>query len=60
MIRIRQATSEGYIRMRNGGVCDLSYPRSKLRRGRVQSGGEISPTILANQTELVIITIYKI
>ena len=60
MIRIRQATSEGYIRMRNGGVCDLSYPRSKLRRGRVQGGGEICPAILANQTELVIITIYKL
>ena len=28
-----------------GGVCDLSYPTSKLRRGRVQGGGDISPTI---------------
>ena len=28
-----------------GGVCDLSYPKSKLRRGRVQGDGWISPTI---------------
>ena len=28
-----------------GGVCDLSYPTSELRRGRVQGGGNVSPTI---------------
>lgn len=38
-IKIRQATKKGYIEMINGGVCDLSYPTSKLRRGRVQRGG---------------------
>ena len=37
-ILIRQATNDGYIAMCNGGVCDLSYPTSKLRRGRVQGG----------------------
>ena len=31
--------------MRVGGVADLSYPTSKLRRGRVQGDGNISPTI---------------
>lgn len=31
--------------MYNGGVADLSYPTSKNRRGRVQGGGNISPTI---------------
>lgn len=31
--------------MYNGGVADLSYPTSKNRRGRVQGGGDISPTI---------------
>lgn len=46
--------------MRNGGVCDLSYPSSKLRRGRVQGGGTICPTIMANASELVRITIYEI
>ena len=38
LILIRQATADGYIAMCNGGVCDLSYPTSKLRRGRVQGG----------------------
>lgn len=28
-----------------GGVADFSYPTSKLRRGRVQGDGNISPTI---------------
>lgn len=36
---IKQATKDGYIKMKSGGVCDVSYPTSKLRRGRVQGGG---------------------
>ena len=28
-----------------GGIADFSYPTSKLRRGRVQGGGNVSPTI---------------
>ena len=36
---IKQATKDGWIRMKSGGVCDVSYPTSKLRRGRVQRGG---------------------
>ena len=45
MIRIKQATKQGWIECCNGGVADLSYPGSKFRRGRVQGGGQISPTI---------------
>ena len=44
-IGVRQATKQGYIKMKVGGVCDLSYPTSELRRGRVQGGGNVSPTI---------------
>ena len=44
-IRISQAVKCGYIEMDNGGVADLSYPSSKLRRGRVQGKGHISPAI---------------
>lgn len=36
---IKQATKDGWIKMKSGGVCDVSYPTSKLRRGRVQGGG---------------------
>ena len=45
MIKIKQATSKGYILCVEGGVADLSYPGSKTRRGRVQGGGQISPTL---------------
>ena len=31
-------------------MADLSYPNSKTRRGRVQDGGQISPTITATET----------
>ena len=44
-VKIRQATKQGWIECEVGGVADLSYPDSKLRRGRVQGGGWISPTI---------------
>ena len=47
-IKIKQATKQGYIEMDSGGVCDTSYPTSKLRRGRVQGGGSLSPTLTCN------------
>lgn len=44
-ISTRQATKKGFIDMNNGGVVDMSYPGSKLRRGRVQEDGNVSPTL---------------
>lgn len=44
-IRIPQATKQGYVEMEAGGVADLSFPNSTTRRGRVQDGGNICPTI---------------
>lgn len=52
-ICIPQATRKGYIEMENGGICDLTYPNSKTRRGRVQEGGKICPTLTAQQQELL-------
>lgn len=49
-IAIRQATKKGYIECELGGVADLSYPESKIRRGRVQENGQICPTITATET----------
>lgn len=46
-VGIRQATKKGFIECVVGGVADFSYPESKNRRGRVQGGGNISPTITA-------------
>lgn len=45
VVMVRQATKEGAIPCKVGGVVDLNYPDSKTRRGRVIEGGEISPTI---------------
>lgn len=47
-IKIKQATKQGYIECKAGGVADFSYPESKLRRGRVQGGGDMSPTLTSS------------
>ncbi len=52
IVRIKQATKTGYIEMESGGVADLSYPTSELRRGRVQGGGMISPTLTCGGGEI--------
>lgn len=44
-IKIKQATKQGWIEMKVGGVADLSFPTSKTRRGRVEEEGQIAPTI---------------
>lgn len=44
---IPQATKQGYIEVAPGSVFDASYPDSKTRRGRVQDGGQTSPTLMA-------------
>ena len=51
-ILIPQATKKGYIEMEVPGICDLSYPDSKTRRGRVQEEGKICPTIMASRQEI--------
>ena len=45
MVLIRQATKDGVVPCRIGGVVDMSYPDSRTRRGRVIENGEISPTL---------------
>lgn len=51
-VLIPQATKKGYIELNVPGVCDLSYPNSKTRRGRVQEGGGISPTLTAASQDI--------
>lgn len=53
-VKIRQATKEGAIPMRVGGVADLNYPDSKTRRGRVQGNGQICPTLTTENIPSVI------
>lgn len=59
-IRIKQATKKGYIEcLVGGGAVDLSYPNSKTRRGRVQDGGLICPTITAQNTGICVIELQE-
>lgn len=51
-IKIRQATKTGYVEIEIGGVVDLLYPSSLTRRGRVQEGGRVSPTVTAEECGL--------
>lgn len=52
--RIPQATKQGYIEIEEGGVFDITYPGSTTRRGRVQGGGRICPTITCNPEALAV------
>lgn len=40
-LKVPQATKKGYILCPKGGVFDMAYPGSKLRRGRVQGGHDM-------------------
>lgn len=53
-VEVRQATKEGSIPCKIGGVADLNYPSSKTRRGRVQENGEICPTLTTENIPSVI------
>ena len=52
-IRIRQAVALGYAEIEEYGVFDAAYPSSRTRRGRVQEGGTVCPTITCNSTLLL-------
>ena len=54
MVLVKQATADGYIQCEIPGIADLNYVNSKTRRGRVQEGGQISPTIATENTPSVI------
>ena len=45
MLRVRQATRQGYADCILNGTIDLNYPQSRTRRGRVIGGGIIANTI---------------
>ena len=54
ILLIPQGTKSGYITCKWGGIVDLSYPKSKTRRGRVIQNGEICPTITTSSVPCVI------
>ena len=56
-IMIKQATKVGTVFWKKGGLADLSFPNSKTRRGRVQEGGDISPTILSGTNAICLLEV---
>lgn len=57
---IPQATNKGFIEVEPNGALDFSYPDSKTRRGRVQMGGAVSPTLTCSTEIYVYEVIYEI
>lgn len=53
-LRIRQATRKGYVEIEPGMVFDGSFPKSNTRRGRLQGGGRICPTLMAGDSEIYV------
>ena len=48
-LKLKDAVKQGYIEIDEyPAVADLSFPTSKTRRGRVQNGGAICPTIMTS------------
>ena len=50
-VEIAQATKKGAIKCKVGGCYDASYPNSTTRRGRVQEGGDVVPTLMTGSNE---------
>lgn len=53
-LRIPQATKRGYVECPVGGCFDWSYPGSPTRRGRIQDGGMVCPTLCACEPEIYV------
>ena len=53
-MKIRQATGEGTIEVKPGGLFDSSFPTSETRRGRVQGEGMICPTLTATSSQNIL------
>lgn len=51
-ILVPNNTAQGFLECEVGGVVDMSYPNSKTRRGRVQEGGSVCPTVTAESNGL--------
>ncbi len=60
VLRIRQATEQGYIECDPGGVADLAYPSSELRRARVKDRGKVCGTLMSDNQQFCIFIEYDI
>lgn len=53
-MKIKQATKAGFIEVNPGGLFDITFPNSRTRRGRVQGGGSISPTLTSTSANNIV------
>ena len=60
VLRIRQATEQGYIECDPHGVFDIEYPESKTRRARVTDRGHTCGTIMSGNTSFCVFVEYDI
>ena len=60
VLRIRQATEQGYIECDPQGVCDLAYPSSQLRRARVKDRGRVCGTLMSDNQQFCVFMEYDI
>lgn len=52
-MKIKNNTIQGYIECHAGGCFDGQFPDSKDRRGRVQEGGDVTPTLTAEGSQQI-------
>lgn len=52
-MKIKNNTKQGYIDCSAGGCFDGQFPDSKDRRGRVQEGGNVTPTLTAEGNQQI-------
>lgn len=59
VLRVRQATVQGFIECDPNGVADLAYPSSELRRARVKDRGRVAGTIMAGEPSQYVFVEYR-
>lgn len=52
VLQIKANTKDGYTNMTLPGLVDCAYPESETRRGRVQGGEKICPTLTTQEPEI--------
>lgn len=58
-LHLRVNSSVGFVEVPNRSVLDVSYPSSILRRGRLQGGGNVSPTLTSGGGGQLIVIEYE-
>lgn len=60
VLQVRQATEQGYIECVPGGVFDMAYPTSQLRRARVKEDGRVASALMAGETSQCVFVEYDL